>query len=126
MNERESDTDVAALLDKAIGMLEDELEDHPDPLLVMVPHEQKAEFLANFRRFRRQLAEGNIPPLDQRGAGMASEVIESWPFSYLGEVIVRAQRAWRDYTPPRSEKNPSQEGSAVSETVARDRRKRNR
>ena len=126
MNERESDTDVAALLGKAIGMLEDELEDHPDPLLVMVPHEQKAEFLANLRRFRKQLAEGNIPPRDQRGAGMASEVIESWPFSYLGEVIVRAEHAWRDYTPPQPEKNPSQEGSAVSETVARDRRKRNR
>ncbi len=92
----------------------------------MVPHEQKAEFLANFRRFRRQLAEGNIPPHDQREAGMAAEVIETWPFSYRGEVIVRGEHAWRDYAPPRSGKNRSQEGSAVSETVARDRRKKNR
>lgn len=28
MNERESDTDLPALLNKAIGMLENELEDH--------------------------------------------------------------------------------------------------
>lgn len=126
MNEPASDSELAALLDKAIGMLEDELENHPDPLLVMVPYEQKAEFLSHLRRFRRQLAEGNIPPRDQRDAGLAGEVIDTWPFSYLGEVIVRAQRAWRDYTPPQPAKNPSQEGSAVSETVAPDRRKKNR
>jgi hypothetical protein len=120
MSKSKQQTDVAALLDKAIGMLEDELEDRPDPLLVMVPHEQKAEFLSNFRRYRRQLAEGRIPPPDQRTAGMAGEVIVNWPFSYLGEVIVRAERAWRDYTPAAPEDGKPQE-SAVSDIVVHDR-----
>jgi hypothetical protein len=125
MSKSASDTDVAALLDKAIAMLEDELDQRPDPLLVMVPHEQKAEFLSTFRRFRRQLAEGTIPPREQRTHGMAGEVIVHWPFSYLGEVIVRAERAWRDYTPSQPDTEKSV-GSTISDAVAPDRRKRPR
>jgi hypothetical protein len=94
MSEQLDDQQVKALVTKAIRMLDRQIEDSPDPLLFFVPPEQLMVMKSNFEKIAAALDRGPLPPRDQRSMGMAREVIEEWPFTYLGEAIVKAERAY--------------------------------
>ena len=83
-------------VEHAAHLLDREIRKQPDPLLAMVPREQKVVFLATLRDIAQRLAEGKIPPRPKRETGLAREVIDTWPFTALSEAIVTADRAWRD------------------------------
>ncbi len=94
MDEASDRQRAKALVAKAIRMLDRQIDDSPDPLLFFVPPEQFVVMKSNFEKIEKAMDHGELPPRDQRSMGMAGEVINEWPFTYLGEAIVKAERAY--------------------------------
>ena len=82
------------LAEKALVSLAKELEEQPEPLLFMIPREEKLLFLSYLKTIVRMLGEGPLPPRDRRPHGMMQIVLDSWPLTILGDEIVMAERAF--------------------------------
>lgn len=92
--------ETRARIKRALIMIADELKGQADPLLAFVAREQLILWRGYLTQMMHQLDEGLVPPRDQRDYGMADTVISDWPFTTLGEAIVKAERAWRDLDAP--------------------------
>jgi hypothetical protein len=88
--------EVAALVDKAVGLVRQHLEKAPDPMLSFVPREQFLLYLSNLQQMAEYLTADELPPDRKRYYGMADTILDDWPVTFVGEAIVNAERAWRD------------------------------
>lgn len=97
-----SQDEAAQRLKVAEEGLEEQLEGSADPLLLFVAREQLISFRSKIRRMRSQLESGHLPSRDEFEPEMASEVINDWPLTSLGEKLIQAERAFQACLPPAS------------------------
>jgi hypothetical protein len=79
---------------KALVLIDKQIEDSPDPLLLMVPTEQFILFRGLLERIERELREGVLPDPGMRDFEMKPAIFDSWPFTALGAAIIDAEKAY--------------------------------
>jgi len=84
------------LIERALALIDKQLEGQPDPLLLFVPREQLIMFQANLEGMYRVLSRGESAWQDSMSCEMAQAVIHNWPFTVLGSAIVDAERAFKE------------------------------
>ncbi len=92
-NDREA---ARLLIHTALARLSDQLEGHPDPLLLFVPGEELVLFRGTLEAMDRTLRDGSEPRPALLSSGMAKTVMYRWPFSALGVAIIRCVKAFRE------------------------------
>lgn len=59
--------------------------------------EQISQFIKVFKGSLNQLVTGNLPPKNERALGMATIVIDQWPYELkLGSMIIDAEQAYKN------------------------------
>ncbi len=90
----ETQRDALHKIDKAIDLLDKQLDKQPDPLLLFVPREQMVTFRQNLGQMRQMIADDETLLPESSPLDLARQVIYDWPHTALGVALVEAERAF--------------------------------
>jgi hypothetical protein len=82
------------LIDKALNLIDHHLHKQTDLLLTFVPTEAFLIFAQQLREYQSVLRAESLPPRNRYKNEMSSEIINTWPYTFVGAGIVEAERAF--------------------------------
>jgi hypothetical protein len=82
------------LIDKALSLIDHHLHKQADLLLTFVPNEAFLVFAQRLREYQSVLRTPPLPPRSRYDNEMSREIINTWPYTFVGAGIVEAERAF--------------------------------
>jgi len=106
----QTDKDKALyLIDKALSLIDHHLHKQADLLLTFVPTEAFLVFEQTLKEYQSVLQTSPLPKQCRYNSEMSREIINHWPYTFVGAGIVDAERAFLACL-PKDEPGQSDEG----------------
>ncbi len=91
----QTDKDKALhLIDKALSLIDHHLHKQADLLLTFVPTEAFLVYEQTLKEYQSVLRTSPLPKQSRYNSEMSREIINNWPYTFVGAGIVDAERAF--------------------------------